>query len=142
MDSYGVGTSVVTGSGAPTCGMVYKLVLREGSSGEMEPVQKASSSKASVGGRKSAARRIDASGRAAEEVVVTGADARWVPSEDDLRALHIPLVRAGQVDERFVGPDGVRLATARHAASRGELSPYARRLSAGDPALPTVHVSV
>lgn len=142
VDSYGVGTSVVTGSGAPTCGMVYKLVLREGSSGEMEPVQKASSSKASVGGRKSAARRIDASGRAAEEVVVTGADARWVPSEDDLRALHIPLVRAGQVDERFVGPDGVRLATARHAASRGELSPYARRLSAGDPALPTVHVSV
>ncbi len=29
VDSYGVGTSVVTGSGAPTCGMVYKLVARE-----------------------------------------------------------------------------------------------------------------
>src|SRR6185312_7123461 len=26
VDSYGVGTSVVTGSGAPTAGMVYKLV--------------------------------------------------------------------------------------------------------------------
>ena len=34
VDSYGVGTSVVTGSGAPTCGMVYKLVAREGSSGD------------------------------------------------------------------------------------------------------------
>uniref|UniRef100_UPI003565CE68 nicotinate phosphoribosyltransferase n=1 Tax=Actinotalea sp. TaxID=1872145 RepID=UPI003565CE68 len=41
VDSYGVGTSVVTGSGAPTCGMVYKLVAREGRSGRMEPVEKA-----------------------------------------------------------------------------------------------------
>src|SRR5699024_11523372 len=66
VDSYGVGTSVVTGSGAPTCGMVYKLVLREGANGQMEPVQKASASKKSVGGRKSAARRIGPDGRAAE----------------------------------------------------------------------------
>src|SRR5690606_32828062 len=36
--SYGVGTSVVTGSGAPTCGMVYKLVEREGSDGKMAGV--------------------------------------------------------------------------------------------------------
>ena len=142
VDSYGVGTSVVTGSGAPTCGMVYKLVLREGSSGEMEPVQKASSSKASVGGRKNAARRLEPSGRASEEIVVTGAAASWVPDESDLRPLHVPLVRAGQVDERYLGAGAVRLATARHAASRGELGPYARRLSAGDPALPTVHTTL
>lgn len=142
VDSYGVGTSVVTGSGAPTCGMVYKLVEREGASGAMEPVQKASASKASVGGRKNAARRLDAAGRASEEVVVSGADASWAPTEDDLRPLHVPLVRAGQIDDRYIGHDGVGLAVERHAASRGELSPYARRLSAGDPALPTVHVTL
>ncbi len=139
VDSYGVGTSVVTGSGAPTCGMVYKLVEREDSSGRMEGVQKASSSKASVGGRKNAARRLDQAGRASEEVVVR-ADATWSPTEDALRPLQVPLVRAGQVDQRYVGADGVRAAAARHAASRAELSPYARRLSAGDAAVPTTHV--
>ncbi|MFP5368436.1 MAG: nicotinate phosphoribosyltransferase [Actinomycetes bacterium] len=33
VDSYGVGTSLVTGSGAPTAGMVYKLVSRTGDDG-------------------------------------------------------------------------------------------------------------
>ena len=39
VDSYGVGTSVVTGSGAPTAGMVYKLVEVDG-----RPVAKRSAS--------------------------------------------------------------------------------------------------
>src|SRR5690625_5001658 len=140
VDSYGVGTSVVTGSGAPTCGMVYKLVLREGADGTMEPVEKVSASKASVGGRKSAARRLDPSGRASEELVVAGAPADWQPEDEDLRALLVPLVRDGMVQPRTTGADGVQRAAARHAASRAELSPYARRLSAGDPAIPTTHV--
>ncbi|TDE97377.1 nicotinate phosphoribosyltransferase [Occultella glacieicola] len=141
VDSYGVGTSVVTGSGAPTCGMVYKLVLREGATGAMEPVEKASSSKTSVGGRKSAARRLDAAGRASEELVVAGAQRDWVPEEDDLRPLHVPLVRDGVVEVGYTGAEGVRRAAARHAASRAELSPSARRLSNGDPAVPTTHVT-
>ena len=58
VDSYGVGTSVVTGSGAPTCGMVYKLVAREGADGALAPVAKAARGKISVGGRKAAARRL------------------------------------------------------------------------------------
>src|SRR5690625_5013277 len=140
VDSYGVGTSVVTGSGAPTCGMVYKLVLREGADGTMEPVEKVSASKASVGGRKSAARRLDPSGRASEELVVAGAPADWQPEDEDLRALLVPLVRDGMVQPGTTGADGVQRAAARHAASRAELSPYARRLSAGDPAIPTTHV--
>lgn len=141
VDSYGVGTAVVTGSGAPTCSMVYKLVLRENSDGVMEAVQKASTSKTSVGGRKNAARRLDPAGRASEEVVVTGAHGDWVPTQDDLRPLHVPLVIGGVVDESHIGSAGVRQAVQRHAASRAELSPYARRLSNGDPALPTVHVN-
>jgi nicotinate phosphoribosyltransferase len=75
VDVYGVGTSVVTGSGAPTCGMVYKLVAREGADGVMTPVAKASTAKTSVGGRKAAARRLDGGGRAEAEVLVGGPDA-------------------------------------------------------------------
>src|SRR5699024_6708154 len=137
VDSYGVGTSVVTGSGAPTCGMVYKLVLREGARGEMEPVQKASASKKSVGGRKSAARRIGPGGRAAEELVVADAPPDWEPEADDQRPLLIPLVKDGIVQPGLTGEEGVRRAVDRHETSRAELGGFARRLSSGDPAIPT-----
>src|SRR5690606_26529014 len=56
VDSYGVGTSVVTGSGYPTAGMVYKLVARQDSAGGWVAVAKASADKASKGGRKAAFR--------------------------------------------------------------------------------------
>lgn len=145
VDSYGVGTSLVTGSGAPTCGMVYKLVAREGSDGRLAPVAKASKSKESVGGRKSAARRLDGDGRAVEEVVVDGPDeavAAWAPSEEDLRALVVPLVADGEVLPGWTGPEGVAAAAARHAASRDELPRGARRLSADEAAIPTVTLTL
>jgi nicotinate phosphoribosyltransferase len=140
VDSYGVGTSLVTGSGAPTCGMVYKLVAREGSDGVLAPVAKAATAKTSVGGRKTAARRLDDAGRAVEEVVVTGPDdavRTWTPDAADLRALVVPLVVDGEVVPGWTGAAGVRAATARHAASRDELPRGARRLSADEAALPT-----
>src|SRR5690606_20892297 len=56
VDFYGVGTSVVTGSGYPTAGMVYKLVARQDASGGWVAVAKASADKASKGGRKAAFR--------------------------------------------------------------------------------------
>jgi len=145
VDSYGVGTSVVTGSGASTCGMVYKLVAREGPDGVLQPVAKASDCKPSIGGRKAAARRLDASGRAVEEVVLIGSDhdvATWAPGNGDLRPLHVPLVEHGAVDTRWTGSAGVNLAAQRHRASRAELPRGARRLSAGDPAIPTVTVTL
>ncbi|MEZ0448226.1 nicotinate phosphoribosyltransferase [Cellulomonas sp. ICMP 17802] len=141
VDSYGVGTSVVTGSGAPTCGMVYKLVAREGGDGVLAPVAKAARGKTSVGGRKAAARRLGADGRAAEEVLVTGADDAvrgWSATDATLRPLHVPLVAGGVVDPRWVGADGVRHAAERHRASRDELPRGARRLSADEAAVPTV----
>ena len=67
VDVYGVGTSLVTGSGAPTAGMVYKLVAVDG-----RPVEKRSADKQSHGGRKSALRRHKASGTATEEVDLRG----------------------------------------------------------------------
>lgn len=150
VDSYGVGTSLVTGSGAPTCGMVYKLVAREGASGEMEPVAKASRAKTSVGGRKSAARRLDRDGRAVEEVLVVGPDdqvAAWTrrqAADPDplLRPLHVPLVVDGEVLPGLTAAAGVRAAAARHAASRDELPRGARRLSADEAAVPTVELSL
>ena len=141
VDTYGVGTSVVTGSGAPTCGMVYKLVAREGADGVLAPVAKAAFGKVSVGGRKAAARRLGADGRAVEEVLVTGPDddvRSWASADASLRALHVPLVTDGEVDPRWVGADGVRRAAERHRASRDELPRGARRLSDDEAAVPTV----
>src|SRR5262249_56305413 len=46
VDMYGAGTAVVTGSGAPTAGLVYKLVEVDG-----RPVVKRSEHKATIGGR-------------------------------------------------------------------------------------------
>lgn len=52
-DGIGAGTRVVTGSGHPTAGMVYKLVERfDKNTGKMLPVAKKASGKKSVGGRK------------------------------------------------------------------------------------------
>lgn len=141
VDSYGVGTSVVTGSGAPTCGMVYKLVAREGADGMLAPVAKAARGKISVGGRKAAARRLGADGRAVEEVLVSGPDddvRAWSCDDPTLRALHVPLVTGGEVDPRWVGADAVRRAAERHRASRDELPRGARRLSDDEAAVPTV----
>ena len=45
VDSYGVGTSLVTGSGTPTAGMVYKLVARQGADGGWVGVAKTSTDK-------------------------------------------------------------------------------------------------
>lgn len=76
VDAYGVGTQLVTGSGHPTCSMVYKLVARARSTepgAPLEPVAKKSlGGKTSLGGRKWAARRRDAEGVAEAEVVGTG----------------------------------------------------------------------
>ncbi|WP_446212986.1 nicotinate phosphoribosyltransferase [Micromonospora sp. IBSANI012] len=65
VDMYGAGTAVVTGSGAPTVGLVYKLVEVEG-----RPVVKRSEHKATIGGRKVAVRRHKPTGTATEEIIV------------------------------------------------------------------------
>src|SRR6202044_2337963 len=53
VDGYGVGTSLVTGSGAPTAALVYKLVARareDDGEGTLEPVAKRSVGKPGRGG--------------------------------------------------------------------------------------------
>jgi nicotinate phosphoribosyltransferase len=129
VDGYGVGTSLVTGSGSPTVGMVYKLVERDG-----VPVAKNSEGKRSVGGRKSAVRRHDADGTATAEVVSTGP----VTAAAHDRELIVPLVRGGEaVDPRSPAET---LASARelHERVRGTLPPEAWSLSRGEPAIETL----
>jgi nicotinate phosphoribosyltransferase len=133
VDSYGVGTRVVTGSGAPAAGLVYKLVARADEAGEWTSVAKHSSGKPSRGGHKEALRLLDGA-IAVEESV-------GIPSlPDDLgegRRLSVDLVVDGEVDESFTGPAGVTKACARHDESLAELPRSARRLQDGEPAIPT-----
>lgn len=130
VNAYGVGTQVVTGSGSPAAGLVYKLVSRENSGGELEAVAKASKDKASVGGRKYALRRRNATGVAHEELIGIGGP----PTDDgDDRDLMVQLVRSGEV----IVPTDAHTARSHHEYSRAELPTKALRLSHGDPAIRT-----
>ncbi|MGW6204783.1 nicotinate phosphoribosyltransferase [Streptomyces sp. NPDC055089] len=136
VDAYGVGTQLVTGSGHPTCSMVYKLVARAASADpadELRPVAKKSmGAKSSKGGRKWAARRLDEDGVAEAEVIGTGP----VPAELAGRQLLVELVRGGEV----VAREPLEAARERHIAAREGLPMSAMQLSRGEPVLPTEYV--
>ena len=126
VDSYGVGTSVVTGSGAPTAGMVYKLVEVDGL-----PVRKRSSHKESHGGRKAAVRLSRPSGTVVEEVVHPFAES---PDADgQARPLTVPLVREGEL----LGPADLAAARALVATGLSSLPWEGLALSRGEPVIPT-----
>jgi nicotinate phosphoribosyltransferase len=129
VDGYGVGTSVVTGSGAPTAGMVYKLVERDGI-----PVAKKSEGKRSVGGRKYAVRRHDPDGTATAEVV----SSRPIEPRDGDRDLVVPLVRDGSAVRELTPREALTEARAHHERARQALPPEAWALSRGEPAWETV----
>jgi nicotinate phosphoribosyltransferase len=129
VDGYGVGTSLVTGSGAPTVGMVYKLVEREG-----VRVAKNSEGKRSVGGRKYAVRRHDADGTATAEVV----SASPLTAEEHDRELVVPLVRGGVPVEHRTPTEALAAARELHERVRGTLPDAAWSLSRGEPVLETL----
>ena len=134
VDGYGVGTSLVTGSGAPTAALVYKLVARSswdsGAGDVLEPVAKRSVGKPGRGGRKWAVRHRDEHGTALSERISLSP-----PDTGPLdRELLAPLVVAGEI----VGREPVGSARERHRATLAELPPYALQLSRGYPAIPTV----
>jgi nicotinate phosphoribosyltransferase len=136
VDGYGIGTSLVTGSGHPTCGFVYKLVARAGTDdphGELISVAKKSKDKDSMGGRKFGMRRLDDQGVAEAEVVGVGEPPA---SDGNDRPLSMPLVRDGKV----VGREDLDTMRTRHLHARGELPLPARMLSRGEPVIPTVHL--
>jgi nicotinate phosphoribosyltransferase len=127
VDAYGVGTSVVTGSGAPTAEFVYKLVEVDG-----RPVAKRSEDKSTRGGRKTAVRRHRPTGTATEEVVHAQGDP---DRRDGDRALQVPFLRGGR-----------RMDVPSLSASRDHLRhvlttlPWeGLSLSRGEPAIPTTY---
>ena len=132
VDSYGVGTSLVTGSGAPTAGMVYKLVDVDGM-----PVHKRSSHKESQGGHKEALRRCRSTGTITEEVVYP---AGHPPTDGgSSRVLTTALVRGGEV---VADSGGAALAAARQLVASGlhSLPWEGLKLAHGEPAIPTTQI--
>jgi nicotinate phosphoribosyltransferase len=137
VDGYGVGTALVTGSGHPTCGFVYKLVARaevDGADAPLVPVAKKSTDKISIGGRKQALRRLSDDGVAEAEVVGVG-----VHSEPDRneRYLLARFVSSGEIIEE----EPLDVARERHRRVLAELPPEAMMMSKGEPVLETVYVS-
>ncbi|WP_150245043.1 nicotinate phosphoribosyltransferase [Nocardiopsis quinghaiensis] len=133
VDGYGVGTALVTGSGAPTVSLVYKLVARARGLEEdapLEPVAKRSVGKPSRGGRKWAVRRLDDKGTALAEEVY--------PHPPTPQTGTRPLLRPLVTDGVAVGRETVHEARERHRATIAELPEEALRMSRGEAALPTV----
>ena len=110
VDAYGAGTALVTGSGAPTAGLVYKLVEVDG-----RPVVKRSEHKATVGGRKTAIRRHKPTGTATEEVIVSGG----APAPSRTTApCQRPFTRGGLPIDGLPSLQDIRASTCASASSR------------------------
>lgn len=134
VDAYGVGTQLVTGSGAPTASLVYKMTTREDQHGNWIDVQKQSPGKTSRGGRKFAARRME-NNIAEAEVVATGHEPDW---DANHRPLQIKMVDGGEIATQYTGSSAVQDAAAHHQQAVSELPRMARRMQDGEPAIPTV----
>ncbi|TPW73177.1 nicotinate phosphoribosyltransferase [Schumannella sp. 10F1B-5-1] len=135
VDSYGVGTALVTGSGSPAAGMVYKLVAHHDADGAWVSVGKKSEAKATVGGRKQPVRRL-VDGVAVEETIHVE-DPPAGPEAG--RTLLVDLVTDGEVDAQAIGIEGTRRAREHHAAAIAELPLEAQSLARGEAAIPTVY---
>ena len=129
VDAYGAGTAVVTGSGAPTAGLVYKLVEVDGRS-----VVKRSENKRTLGGRKTAVRRHKPTGTAIEEVVVSQGVPEPAPND---RPLQRRFLTHGEL-----AADMPKLEESRDHLRDCLISiPWeGLKLSAGDPAIPVIHL--
>ncbi|WP_264299047.1 nicotinate phosphoribosyltransferase [Bifidobacterium eulemuris] len=138
VDSYGVGTMLVTGSGAPTCAMVYKLTEREGVDGVMQPVMKKSKDKATVPGRKLAYRSYEYN-LADCEHVISGSEeklAAYTP-DPEWKDLLVDFVDHGEIDPQWRGHDAIMNAHDHHAKALAELPITAQSLMRGEPVIPT-----
>ncbi|MBM6692271.1 nicotinate phosphoribosyltransferase [Bifidobacterium pullorum subsp. saeculare] len=138
VDSYGVGTRLVTGSGAPTCAMVYKLTERENADGVMQPVAKKSKDKATVPGRKLAFRSYEYNLADCEHVISGSEDqlAAFRP-EEGWKDLLVDFVDHGQIDATWQGHDAIIAAHDYRAKALAELPITAQSLMRGEPVIPT-----
>ncbi|EAR24243.1 nicotinate phosphoribosyltransferase [marine actinobacterium PHSC20C1] len=135
VNSFGVGTSVVTGSGHPAAGMVYKLVAHQDDSGAWVSVAKKSTGKVTVGGHKGAIRTLD-NGVATTELLYQTEEKTPTATGRDLI---VPLMTGGTADARWLGDSGTLTARDHREDALAELPQNAFRLSRGEPVLPTLY---
>ena len=109
VDGYGVGTTLVTGSGHPTANMVYKLVEAGG-----RPVGKTSEAKATTPGRKRAYRMLDGTATSGDLYVVGNEPGPDGPS----RALQVPVFERGEAVYAFTLAED----RAHHQVARQEIA--------------------
>ncbi len=122
IDSYLIGTKLITGSGHPTASLVYKLVAIEDETGGLTSVAKTSLGKGTVGGRKGAFRVLDDDGRLDHDVLIAD---NTTPLADVIgpgRRLQVSLIHDGIV----VGQPSLAATRAWCQTSRSELPPEAR----------------
>jgi nicotinate phosphoribosyltransferase len=136
VDAYGVGTSLVTGSGSPAAGMVYKLVAHGDAVGGWTAVGKRSDGKATVAGRKQPVRTLDHGIAVAETIYVEEPDETPRPGRD----LLVDLVVDGTPVAEHRGTEGVANARIHHRTAIEELPPAAFGLARADPVIPTIYV--
>ncbi len=142
VDAYGVGTRMVTGSGAPTAGFVYKLVAvapHNGPDADLRPVEKRSPAKHSLGARKYACRWIDDEGRARVEFVRAGGDPATVPADElphgwEVRELQRRFMAGGELTGELPSLEDSR---EHHRWALRELGAEAFDLQPGSPIIPT-----
>jgi nicotinate phosphoribosyltransferase len=132
VDGYGVGTSVVTGSGVAAAGFVYKMVAFQDESGQWHEVSKQSAKKTNLGGKKHAVRSHESNVATAE--LITSASPELAQGD---RALLVDLVIQGEIQPGLIGGAGVESARAHHEKVKAQLPASAHRLTKGEPAIPT-----
>lgn len=130
IDSFGIGTRLVTGSGQPTAEFVYKMVARQLAPHlPLTPVAKGGGAKATVGGRKRAARQFNDGVAVAE--VLHPFDATLGADEQPLQH---PVVTQGVAR----APEPLAALRSHHQQAVATLPAAAFALAKGDPCLPTL----
>lgn len=122
VNNYGVGTSLVTGSGSPTAGFVYKLVSHFDGENWVAMAKK-SANKASRGGKKRAVRQTQ-DGKAVLELISDDASGR---------ELQVSYIKNGDL----VFKPELSESRTHHQLALSELPVEALRLSRGEAAIPT-----
>jgi len=130
IDSFGIGTRLVTGSGQPTAEFVYKMVARQLAPNlPLAPVAKKGGAKATVGGRKQAVRQL-VDGKAVAEIL----HPYGTPHHAGEEPLQHPVVTAGVARQ----PESLDVLRAHHQQAIETLAPDAFALAPGNPAIPTI----
>ena len=139
IDSFESGHRLVTGSGVPSAGFVYKLVaITDGTSETFNPVAKKATGKTNQGGRKFAKRLLSDEGFAVEEVITTNENDFLNNPDTQARELQTVIFQNGEIFNKW----NVHEARAHCRAVIKELPKEKREIHFSSPAIPTTFKEV